>query len=239
MNLHVVEVKMMSNSQLVSHIHISPNRTSPSTPVDINNPNNSIYNYINPVSLIDATKITPYIATLSSDLTTIDFIKLKASGVVGVMLYGGSYYDEIHRVRQYYRSDNLKLQVASADKADMPYALYVDVRARSVQEAKLECDQLWYLVSKYPPELGIWLRLQTARSKGVNNQILEEYYKHFNKWGMKDKCGLYLTRYDLSKITWDNFYDRYLLWLVEPVDTMTGVDDTLLTPEFFMLPEVN
>lgn len=211
----------------------------PGDPISPLNPSNANYNYVDPKSLVDATKITPYIATISPDIKDIDCRKLESAGVVGVMLYGGSYYTIMHTVRERYRSDNIKTQAGCAHEAEMPYALYVDVRARSVAEAKLECNQLWYVLSKYPPELGVWLRLQTASSKGVNNQILEEYYKYFTKWGMKDKCGLYVTRDDLSKITWDNFYDRYLLWLIDPVKSMAGVDETLLTPEFFTLAEVN
>lgn len=202
-------------------------------------PEGSSYGYIDAVSSVDANKITPYIATLSPDIIDVDCNKLRETGVVGLMLYGGSFYDAVHMARDHYRSNNISSQVKCANKHEMPYALYVDVRSRSIQEAKLECRQLWYVVSKYPPELGIWLRLQTNASRGINNQILEEYYSHFVKWGMQEKCGLYATRNDLSNITWDNFYDRYLLWLVAHVDSMIGVDDTLLTPEFFMLSEVD
>lgn len=188
--------------------------------------------------IIKSDKLTPYIATISPQATAIDCKRLLQAKVVGLMLYGGSYYTSLHTVNRYYRNDNLKEQVSQADKAGMPYALYVDVRARSVAEAKLECNQLYYVISKYPPKLGLWLRLQTGRSIGVNNQILEEYYKHIERWGLKNKCGLYISRNDLKTFTWDDFYERYLLWLVAPVNSMQGVTDSLLTPEFFMTSEV-
>lgn len=203
------------------------------------NLSNLAYNYVDVASLINATNLTPYIATIDESTTNLDYTKLGAAGVAGILLYGGSYYTVMHTVREHYRNTNLASQVGDADKYGMPYGLYVDVRARSSAEAKLECNQLWYLISKYSPKLGIWLRLQTASSKGVNNQILEEYYNHFEKWGIGDNCGLYISQNDLTTISWDKFYDRYLLWLVDHVDTMAGVDDTLLTPEFFMLSEVS
>ena len=209
----------------------------PGTPVNTTNPSNPAYNYIDSKTLVDATKITPYIATLDADLTDVNYTKLKKAGVVGVMLYGGSYYDDMHRIKKLYRSDNINKQVADANKASMPYALYVDVRARSATEAKLECNQLWYLISKYPPQLGIWLRLQTRASKSTNNNILKEYHKHLIKWGMKGNVGLYISRTELTSISWDKFYDDYSLWLIDRVDNIADVHDTLLTPEFFMLEE--
>lgn len=207
----------------------------PGIKVNATSTNSSLYNYINPISLVDASKITPYVATLGPEIKHVDYKKLRNSGVVGVMLYGGAYYSIMHTVREKYRGDNLSIQVEGAKNADMPYALYVHVRARSVEEAKLECKQLRYLISKYSPQLGIWLTLQTMSSKAVNDKILEEYYNQLVRWGMKDRFGIYTDRSGLDSITWNKFYDRYLLWLHDPVTTMAGVDDTLLTPEFFMI----
>lgn len=205
-------------------------------PQSVYNPSNPAYSYIDPTALVDSSKLTPYIATLDSKVTQVDYTKLKLLGVVGVMIHGGSYYDTMHNVRHYYRSDNIKTQVADADKHDMPYGLYVDVRARSEAEATLECRQLWYIVSKYPPKLGVWLRIETRANIDTNNKILEVYESHFVKWGLKDKFGLYITRSQLSSISWNKFYDRYLLWLVDPISTTAEIDG-LLDPEFFMLKE--
>lgn len=199
----------------------------------------SEYNYIDPMTLVDATKINPYIATLDRSLKTVDCNKLKKAGVVGVMIYGGAYYTTLHTMRTYYRADNLKDQVSVLDRHSMPYGMFVDVRARSRAEAILECRQLWYVVSKYPPQLGLWLRFQTGKSKVINNSILNVYYDEIVKWGLKDKCGLYIKKSELyTVISWDKYYNKFLLWLIDPVKSMAGVDDTVLTPEFFMAPEV-
>lgn len=197
-----------------------------------------IASYVDPKTLVDASKIHPYIATLDQFLPYIDCDKLRAHDVVGVMLYGGAYYNSLHMKRPHYRADNLKAQVACLDKYNMPYAMYVDVRSRSSEEAELECKQLWYVVSKYPPKLGIWLRLETGVSKGINNSIIETYYKYIERWGMKEQCGFYISKSTMKYFSWDRFYDRFSLWLVSPVRSMEGVEDALLTPEFFMLKEV-
>ena len=196
------------------------------------------YSYVDPTSLVDATKIYPYIATLSPDMTYVDCSKLKENDVVGVMVYGGCYYTISHQVRKLYRANNIRKQITCLDESDMPYAIYVKVRSRSVSEAKLECRQLWYLVSKYPPKLGLWLKIETGAKTAINDLIIEEYYTNIERWGMKDQCGIYATRSDMKSFTWDKFYDRFSLWLVDPVSDMGQVVDQLLKPEFFMLGEV-
>lgn len=211
----------------------------PGEPISLDDPSNARYSYVNASSMIDASKITPYIATIHQDDKDVRCKELKNAGVVGLLLYGGSYYTTIHTVNTRYVNPQLKAQAAAAKKYEMPYGLYVSVRARSRAEAKLECNQLWYVVSKYPPQLGIWLKLETLAPKTINDSILEEYYQHFEKWGLKDRCGIYTGREAMKYFTWDNFYTKYLLWLIDPVTDMSQVDDILLTPEFFLLEEVN
>ena len=187
---------------------------------------------------IDAKSFTPFVATLSPTTTYVDCKKLKKAMVCGLMLYGGCYYDVVHRPNTYYRATHLKQQVNCAYDGNMPFALYVNVKAHSVNEAELECKALWYIVSKYPPKLGLWLKLTTSQSVITNNSILEVYYKYIERWGMKDLCGIYATRKDLESFTWDKFYERFSLWLVDHVDSMTDITGQLLTPDLFLLKEV-
>lgn len=190
---------------------------------------------VDPKSLIDATAITAYIASPSYKTVDIDYKKLVKSGVVGVMFYGGSYFNDNHEVKKRYNPANLSKQVAGANKAKMPYGLHVKVRARTVEEARAECNSLYYVISNYPPELGLWLELELVKNKSKNNKIIETYYKYIYQWGLKDKCGFYVTRQQLSYISWDKFYDDFLLWLISPVNNIKDVDGQLLDPEFFML----
>lgn len=191
--------------------------------------------YIDPKSLIHTEAIHPFIATLDPSLSHVDCDKLRSAKVIGVMVYGGSYFNALHMVKKYYRSDNLRKQITSIESGGLPYAMYVDVRARTIEEAKKECNSLWYVVSKFPPSLGLWLRIDTGCRVGVNNQILETYYKYIVKWGLKDSCGIYSTRSALQNITWEKFYNRFLLWLVDHVSNVDEVSNKLLDPEFFIL----
>lgn len=190
---------------------------------------------VDPRSIINTSAITPYVATLSPGNKDVSYDKLKSLGVVGVMLYGGSLYDSTHMKRKYYVSSTLSDQVSKADKADMPYALYVDVRSRSRAEAEQECEELYYVISKFPPELGLWLKLNFTKSRYTNNKILEVYRDNLEEWGLKDKIGLYVTRKQLSTVNWDNFYEDFWLWIVDHVSNISNVKDKLLEPEFFML----
>ena len=70
----------------------------------------------------------------------------------------------------------------------------------------------------------------------VCNKILERYYRYFEKWGITARCGLYVTPQQLTKITWDNFKDRFYLWMIDNMD-VTKVDDELLQPEMFEVPD--
>lgn len=185
-----------------------------------------------PTQLINIESITPFIATLSESISEIDAKKLKKLGVVGIMLYGGALYDSVHIENSQYRSSSLSKQVKLVEDAAFPYGLYVYVRARSIAEAKKECQQLFYIISKYPPKLGLWLKLDLVKNKTINDSILDVYVKELESWGLEGQCGLYATEKQLSKISWDKFQDSFYLWLIKSVDNI-DVIETLLTPDFF------
>lgn len=190
--------------------------------------------YIDPTSLVDASKIYPYIATLDESLRKVDVAKLKKNKVVGVMMYAGSYYDSTHSVKSKYVANNLKLQAAALDNGELPYGLIATCRAKNQAEAKKECEALWYIISKYPPKLGVWIKLDTTvSSKSIISNILNMYYKYLVQWGLKDKCGLYATKQTMKRVDWNAFQDNFYLWLVDRVSSVSNFDDTLLTPEFF------
>lgn len=173
----------------------------------------------------------PYIVTLSETTKTVDYNKLTSIGAVGVMLYGGSLFNASHET-QSYQPAYLRSQVEQADNANFPYGLYVKVRALSVQEARVELHSLFQVVSKFPPELGIWLCLE---SKATNvNEILDCYYTQIQKWSLNSKCGLYVTRSQLSKISWSKYKQYFLLCLVDHLSDISKVNE-VLTESFFNL----
>lgn len=190
-----------------------------------------------PTQLIKTEAITPFIATLSSSVTSINCSKLSEMGVVGVMLYGGGLYDTVHMVKKQYRNSNVKSQVAAVTKGKLSFGLYVDVRARSIDEAKKECQQLYYLISKYPPTLGLWLKLDLVKSNHINDSIIDVYREKIEKWGLKGQCGFYVTKNQLSKITWSKHQENFFLWLIHRTDRIEAIQE-LLTPDFFKLDKV-
>lgn len=187
---------------------------------------------------VDPTKLTPFIATVLAGYNpTIDYQKIVDARISGMMFYGGQLYDAGHQKQQYYIDNNLANQIKQCNTAGMPYALYVNVRAQNVIEADEECRALYYLISRYPPKLGLWLSLQTkATIKSVNDAILEIYYRYIFKWGLSSKCGLYVTPQQLSTLNWDSFKDRFYLWMIDSMDA-GSVDDDLLQPEMFEVPD--
>ena len=182
--------------------------------------------------VVDA--INPYVACIDPTAKNVDYARLISAGVVGVMFYCGTLYADTVLKIQYknYVSSTLKSQIEALSDA-LPYALYCDVKAWNKKSAKEECEALYYVVSKYPPKLGLWLRLDLGLFKATNNKIIDTYYEYITKWGLKDKCGLYCTKAQLSKIDWDDKYcKKFSLWLIDTVPGISNLNE-LLVPNFF------
>ena len=177
--------------------------------------------------------INPYMVTVDDYDGEINYNDLKEFGVVGVMFRAGSYYDVNHEKNLRYVNSKLKAQMTHLNGV-LPHALYAVVRARTVQEAKLECNELYLVISKYPPKLGLWLKLELSCSAKVAKDIVDTYYNYIYKWGLKDKCGFYCTRQQANLIGWTGYTDKFSLWLIETSSSVRNLDE-LLTPTFFKL----
>jgi len=183
---------------------------------------------------VEATK--PFVVTPSPQFNqTIDYSKLKEARVSAMMFFGGELFSSSHEKKTYVNPNLTKL-VQDCNSAGLPYALYVNVRAKGAIDADAECKTLYYVLAQFPPKLGIWLSLQFNNSIELNNQILEIYYRYFEQWGVSAKCGLYVTPEQLKLIDWRNFESRFYLWMIQDMP-VTNVDDELLTPEMFEVPD--
>lgn len=176
----------------------------------------------------------PYIATIEYNAKNVDYYKLKLMGCVGAMFWAGCYYDSNHNPQPKYINPNLKQQVADIGTT-LPYALYADVRAKTVDEAKKECYQLWFVVSKYPPKLGLWLHLDLQGvSQTRATEIITKYYEKITDWGLKDKCGFYATSSQLRLIQYKTWVDKFATWWISDYGDI-GRLENLLTPSLFKI----
>jgi hypothetical protein len=189
--------------------------------------------YISSIPDIDASEFTPFIATVDPVVTSINYSKIKEARISGMMFLAGELYDASYNRRSMYMQSNLDTQIGECLKADLPYALYANVRARSYTEADAECRALYYVLANHPPKLGIWLSIQNKCSKAENNTIIDLYYNYLVKWGFKDKCGLYINKDTLSRIDWAKYQDKFYLWLIDDNIDISKIDDELLEPELF------
>lgn len=190
-----------------------------------------------PESLINTEHMHPFIVTVAPGYRQkIDYTKIQAARVSAMMFFAGELYDASHIKQKVYANPNLAAQVQGCNDAGMPYALYVNVRAKTEIEADEECKVLYYVLAQYPPKLGIWLSIQTGVSPETTNKIIEVYYRYITKWGLKARCGIYVTPTQLQSFTWNSFKDRFYLWQIDPMD-VTKVDDELLQPEMFEVPD--
>ena len=128
-------------------------------------------------------------------------------------------------------------QAIGASKADMPFGLYCDCKARSVAEAKKELYQLSFCIRKYPPVLGMWVHFQLVKSKTINDQIVDYYKKYLIQLGLIDNIGILATESELKNISWfSKHYKDWSLWLNKHVSNISEVK-TLLQPEMFSVKE--
>lgn len=177
---------------------------------------------------------TPYAITLSRSSPTVNYTALRRIGVSIAVFEAGYLFDSIHIKQNRYRNPHLSKQIELAQENNIPFGLYAEVRARTISEAKQELKELALVVRRYSPQVGVWLKLFFNNSRTTNNQILNTYYTYLTeKLGLKDQLGLYVTRSQLSRITWDDYYEKFYLWLIDHVSSIDNLDE-LLTPQFFM-----
>lgn len=187
---------------------------------------------LNPQSVVNTQKFTPYVVTINENAKKIDIEKLRSNKVSAVFVYAGYLYTSSHKNRHTYACDNLASQMKDIKKYDFPCGLIAKVRAKNVQEAKEECKWLHLVVEKYPADLGIWLDCEFTDVKQMNSLILDVYLDAFRRWGLDTKCGLYINRKQLSKIDWSTYQVYFYLWLVDHSTNIPNVND-IVTPQFF------
>ena len=185
---------------------------------------------------VNASATIPYLVSVAPSYRgDIDYSALKSARVSAIMFYGGQLYNDAH-VKQTYVNPYLDSLVKDCNAHGMAFGIYVNIRAKSEIEADAECKALYYVLAHYPPILGIWLRVKTNNLRSMNDRILEVYYKYIDKWGLGQRCGLYLNEYELNDITWTTFQDRFYLWMIKSMD-VSEIDDELLDPVMFEVPD--
>lgn len=185
-------------------------------------------------STISIGAIKPYVAKLDPSITELDIDKIREIGVVGIMLEAGQYYDRNHNVVRY-RTDTIYEQSKLCTDNRMPFGMFYTSRAQSVDEAKLECEHLYYIISKYPPKLGIWVRPELNVDSDTAQSIIEVYYSRFVDWGLKSKCGIYASKDQATLIGWPKQCTYMALWLSGETLPSNIPQQEVLTPSFFKL----
>ena len=182
-------------------------------------------------------KVDPYVAIIGPHKVDADFSKLEKYGVSAMMFCAGSLYDSSHNKKKVYKNSYLDDQVKRCMAADMPFALYADVRAKNEIEADAECRVLYYIIAEHSPKLGLWLRMQTgSKIAATNDKILNVYYKYIVKWGLKDRCGIYIEKSKINTFSWGSFQDKFYLLAIDHMSSFKSVENKLLTPEMFEMP---
>lgn len=192
-------------------------------------------------SYTSGANFTPFVATVGPNAKKVDYPALINAKVSAMMFCAGWWYNDYtqgHIPRKEYINPHLAEQVAACNEAGLPYALYAEVRAKSEIEADEECKRLYYVISKYPPGLGLWLHLDMHNQRApinINEKVLDRYYRYITSWGLSAKCGLYMSKSDMYQIDWNKYQNKFYLWLVDHVDqhTLDTINDYVLKSDFF------
>lgn len=189
-------------------------------------------------SLINPAALSPYIITTSRSTGNLNYKALKKQGVVGVILESGSLFDTVHKATTLigYRNPKLRQQVLSCIDAGVPWGLWHNTKARTVAEADKEIDALIAVIRLYPPMLGVWLKLNLVKSKSINDNIIDRYYKRLVEAGMRNKVGIYCNKSQLKNISWNRHQQNFLLWLISPISNTSDLGQ-LQSPGFFDVPK--
>lgn len=188
-------------------------------------------------STIAVKSIKPYVIQPNSSMLGIDYSRLKQLGVVGVMIDAGERYDVKHNLANF-RTENVYKQTEEALNGSMPHSYIYTTHARSIAEVKEEAYWFYFIVSKYPPKLGVWLHCKFDVNSQTAQTLVDEWYKYFVKWGFKSKCGIYATKSQSSLIGWPKQCAYMPLWLENELVTTVCPDDEILTPSFFKLDDL-
>ena len=187
---------------------------------------------VDPQSLIKVSAIDPYLAIIGPIASDVDYAELRKFKVSAMMFNAGSLYNIQHKKKTYI-NPFLDSQVTKCLEANMPFALYADVKAHNEIEADAECKALYYILDLYPPKFGIWLKMDTGQGVSMNDKIINVYYKYITEWGLKGRCGIYIDIAKLSTISWSSFQDKFYLLGIDKSIDYKKVEGKLLQPSMF------
>lgn len=183
-----------------------------------------------------APPVKAYVATIDQYSPNLDFKKFEDKDIVGVIVHAGRRFNSNHTVRSDFKNPRVDEQIKQITQSAVPFGFYFNACGRNTDEIREEIYDLSFIVRKYPPRLGLWLKTEFIGSRSTNDKLLNDYYNRLLKLGFARQLGLYVTPQQLRKITWNNHKDSWWLWRVEHFKSQSEIDgdisyDTFKTPE--------
>lgn len=184
---------------------------------------------------INLEAIKPYVAFLDKGQLKVDFESLRTMGVVGIMVDAGYILDP-YQNKLDFDTKAVYSQINQVKDAKFPFGLLWTTHAKTAEDVKLETYWLYFIVSKYPPKLGIWLNTDFGKIDSQAAEVIVDlYYSAFVSWGLKSKCGLRATKKQAELFGWPKQCSYMPLWLAGEMLDDDAMIDEILTPSFFKL----
>lgn len=156
-----------------------------------------------------------YIITINRNDTLPSIPTLKKKDILGVVIEAGYLYTSTHKEVSTFKNPRLDGVMNQVAKHSFPFGFYFNARGTSISEIRKEIYELSFVIRKYPPQLGVWLKLDLTTSKSINDKLLEYYYEKLSELGLVGQVGLYVKESVLDTITWGDFQDDWWLWLIK------------------------
>ena len=178
-------------------------------------------------SMLNPSTVTPYIVTLDRNSEIPNFRELKSIGVSGALIEAGYLYSINHIKQPSFDNPKLRKQIKSVKESELKLAFFFYGRAHTTLQVKQEVDELNRILRNNSPDFGVWVRPEMNQSLSMNDKLIDEYYNRLSDIGLKGKVGLYATPAQLIRITWEQHYEKWFLWLDKHVNNSDELTSTV------------
>jgi len=194
---------------------------------------------------MNTTETKPYLITLNRLSNVPPATVFNQQRISGAIVEVSDYFDIItHRPNSIIYNARLQSQLEALIKYDVPFGLYLTLRARNVSEVNVEFNAFFNVAQYIKPQIGIWVkRMFTQSTKTTNDAMIQRSFNILSARKYENQIGLYLSNNDLNNITWSMHKDRWLLWIDNHIrnniELVNLVEHDIVPQQFFEVDNVN
>lgn len=177
--------------------------------------------------VVYAPPVKAYVVTIDEHTPNLNYKKFEDKDIIGAIIHAGRRFNSNHTVRSDFKNPKVDAQIKALGEAAIPFGFYFNACGRNTDEIRDEIYDLSFIVRKYPPRLGLWLKPEFVGGKAANDKLLDDYHNRLLKLGFARQLGLYVTPQQIRKITWNKHKDSWWLWRIEHFRSQSELDNDI------------